>query len=228
MSRTFLAAALLALGACSGAFGERVHEAFHQAIPSGATPIVHVDNIAGSVRIETWAKPEVDVEATKYGYDAGELRSIIISLHSSGDGIFIVTTYSGGNHSGGVRYKIMVPAAASVQVGNIAGAVDVIGVGGNVSVETQAGTIYARLGRVAGGHSIDLRATTGTVELRIASNSDATVDAQSTVGGFESDFSAISEARENVVGAHAGGKLGSGSANIRLSTTTGAISLRSD
>ena len=108
-----------------------------------------------------WAKPIVNIVATKYGYDASELRSVTINVNREGDGIFVVTTYAGGNHSGGVRYRISVPAGASVQVGNIAGSVSVGGVTGNVSVETQAGTIDATLGRVDGDRSIDLRATTG-------------------------------------------------------------------
>jgi len=226
MIRAIGLGALLALYACSGSFGERVHEEFHQAVDSGATPIVHVDNIAGTVQIATWAKPVVNIAATKYGYDASELRSVTISVNREGNGIFVVTTYTGGNHSGGVRYRISVPMGASVQIGNVAGSVSVGAVTGNVSIETQAGTIEANLGRVAGDRTVDLRATTGTITLRIARESDATVNAESTVGGFSSDLAGIVQSRENVVGVRASGKLGSGTARIVLSTTTGAIALR--
>lgn len=226
MIRTIALGAVLLLCACTGSFGERVHEQFHQSIDSGPTPTVHVDNIAGTVQIAPWSKPVVNIAATKYGYDASELRSVTISVHREGEGIFVVTTYAGTNNGGGVRYRISVPAGASVQVGNVAGSVSVGPVAGNVSVETQAGTIDARLGRVDGDRSVDLRATTGTITLRIARDSNATLDAESTVGGFSSDFSGIVQSRENVVGVRAGGKIGTGSAHIRLTTTTGAISLR--
>jgi hypothetical protein len=226
MIRAIGSCALLALCACTGSFGERAHEQFHRAIDSGATPIVHVDNIAGTVAIVAWPKPVVNIVATKYGYDASELRSVTISVNRDGDGIFVVTTYAGGNHSGGVRYRISVPAGASVQVGNVAGSVSVGRVTGNVSVETQAGTIDATLGRVDGDRSVDLRATTGTVTLRIARESSATVTAESTVGSFSSDAPGIVQSQQNVVGVRAGGKLGSGSAHIQLNTTTGAIALR--
>jgi DUF4097 and DUF4098 domain-containing protein YvlB len=113
-----------------------------------------------------------------------------------------------------------------VQVGNVAGSVSVGGVTGDVSVETQAGTIDATLGRVDGNRSIDLRATTGTITLRIARESSATVNAESTVGSFSSDAPEIVQSRENVVGVRASGNLGSGTARIRLNTTTGAIALR--
>jgi hypothetical protein len=226
MIRAIGLGALLALYACSGSFGERVHEEFHQAVDSGATPIVHVDNIAGTVQVATWAKPVVNIAATKYGYDASELRSVTISVNREGNGIFVVTTYTGGNHSGGVRYRISVPMGASVQIGNVAGSVSVGAVTGNVSIETQAGTIEANLGRVAGDRTVDLRATTGTITLRIARESDATVNAESTVGGFSSDLSGIVQSSENVVGVRASGKIGSGTARIALSTTTGAIAVR--
>ncbi|MGC9993518.1 MAG: DUF4097 family beta strand repeat-containing protein [Candidatus Cybelea sp.] len=226
MIRAIGLGALLALCACSGSFGERVHEQFHQAVDSGATPIVHVDNIAGTVQIVGWTKPIVNIAATKYGYDASELRSVTISVNREGNGIFVVTTYGDGNHTGGVRYRISVPAGASVQVGNVAGAVSVGAITGNVSVETQAGTIEANLGRVDGDRAIDLRATTGAITVRIAPESSATVNAESTVGGFSSDISGIEQSHENVVGVRASGKIGSGSARIRLNTTTGAIALR--
>ena len=226
MIRAIGSCALLALCACAGSFGERVHEQFHRAIDSGATPIVHVDNIAGTVAIVAWAKPEVNIAATKYGYDASELRSVTINVNREGDGIFVVTTYAGGNHSGGVRYHISVPAGASVQVGNVAGSVSVGGVTGNVSVETQTGTIDATLGRVDGDRSIDLHATTGMVTLRIARESNATINAESTVGSFSSDAPGIVKSQENVVGVRASGKLGLGTARIQLTTTTGAIALR--
>jgi hypothetical protein len=226
MIRAIGSCALLALCACTGSFGERVHEQFHRAIDSGSTPIVHVDNIAGAVAIVAWAKPLVDIVATKYGYDTSELRSVTINVNRDGDGIFVVTTYAGGNHSGGVRYRISVPAGASVQVGNIAGSVTVGRVSGNVSVETQTGTIDATLGRVDGDRSIDLHATTGMVTLRIARESNATINAESTVGSFSSDAPGIVQSQENVVGVRASGKLGLGSARIQLNTTTGAIVLR--
>jgi DUF4097 and DUF4098 domain-containing protein YvlB len=221
-----LAGALLVLGACTGEFGDRVQEQSHQSVGVSGTPTVHVENVAGAIRIIAWNKPAVDVRATKYGYDADELRSISIAVHTESNNVFIITKYAGGTHEGGVRYAISVPANASIDAKNIAGLVEVSGVQGNVAVETQAGEITADLGTVAGNRSIDLRATTGAIRLSLARESSASVEATSTVGAFSSDFPQISQSRENVVGSKASGKIGSGSAAIRLSTTTGTISLR--
>lgn len=214
------------LAACSGALGDRMRETVHQSIQAGAAPLVSVDNIAGSVHIDGWSKSSVDVVATKYGSDAQELRSMTIDVRPEPNGVAIATRYAQATHGGGVRYRISVPADAAVRVGNVAGAVDLAGVRGDVGVSTQAGEIAADVGTVAGSRSIDLRATTGAISLAIGFGSSATVDASSTVGAFSSDVPGIAAERQNLVGAHGGGTIGLGSARIRLTTTTGAITLR--
>jgi hypothetical protein len=214
------------LQACTAAFGERARESVHRTIAAGSAPIVRVDNVAGAVRIDGWNKPIVDVQATKYGSDEGELRSIAIDVSRQADEIAIVTRYGGGVHRGGVRYRISVPSGASLRISNVAGAVDLAGVAGDIDVETQAGEITADAGIVRGSRSIDLRATTGAITLTIAPGSSARVEAQSTVGDFSSNVPGVTQERRNIVGAGGGGTIGSGSARIRLTTTTGAIALR--
>jgi DUF4097 and DUF4098 domain-containing protein YvlB len=217
---------LASIVGCTAAFGERAQEDVHQVISAGRTPVVHVNNVAGSVRIQGSSKSAIDVTATKYGYDRQELRSININVHKQGNSIFIETIYGGGVHHGGVRYRITVPADASLQISNTAGAVDIAGVGGDVLVDTQAGKISANVGRVDAYRTIDLRATTGAVTLDIAAGSSAVVTASSTVGDFSTDVPGIAKSRQNLVGVQGGGTIGSGSAHIRLATTTGAIALR--
>ncbi len=217
--------AIVALAACSGAFGERAREDFHQAIGTGAGATVHVDNVAGSVKVDAWTKSIVDVRATKYGNDAAQLRSVKIDVRNAGKDVFIKTNYEGLRH-GEVRYRLVVPAGASLDISNVAGAVDLAGVTGDVTVETQAGAITADVGRVAGNRAIDLRATTGAVDLSIAPNSDATIAASSTVGDVSSRIPGVPASRENLIGARANGAIGSGSGRVRVGTTTGAITLR--
>jgi DUF4097 and DUF4098 domain-containing protein YvlB len=221
-----LGLAALALVACTTDFGERVREQVHQTVAVGTAPIVRVDNVAGTVRIDGSARSDVDVTATKYGHDADELHSIVIDVRREPAGVSIATNYTGGRHAGGVRYRIKVPGDASVVVGNVAGTVDIAGMRGNIEVSTQAGAITVDAGDVGGARAIDLRATTGAVTLWIGPGSSARVEASSTVGDFASDVPGVSHNRENLVGARGGGTIGSGSALIRLTTTTGAIALR--
>jgi DUF4097 and DUF4098 domain-containing protein YvlB len=220
------AAAALSLGACAGVMEDRVHEDVRETVRAGPAPVVHVDNIAGEVRVEGTPGSAVEIAATKYGYDENDLKRTRIGVQVTGEGVFIETTYSGGAHRGGVRYRIGVPVGASVQVSNVAGAVEVSGVSGDVTVETQAGVIVADAGRVAGSRTIDLRATTGAISLSIKEGSSASVEAASTVGAFSSNVPGLTQNREHLVGSKASGLIGSGSATIRLETTTGAISVR--
>jgi hypothetical protein len=225
-ARVLRAVPLLALYGCIGTFGENVHETIRQTISAGAAPAVSVKNVVGTVKIDAWAKPVVDVTATKYGRDSEDLRNILIGVRKDASGISIVTDYSGATHNGGVRYRIYVPAGASLRIENVAGAVKLTGTRGDVDVETQAGSIGVDLGRVAGSRSIDLRATTGEISLWISPESSASIDASSTVGAFSTNLPGVSEMRTNVVGSHATGTIGSGSARIRLRTATGAIAVR--
>jgi hypothetical protein len=218
--------ALQALTACSGAFGDQVHEQVHQTLAAGSAPHVRVNNVAGTVRVDGTSSPFVDVTATKYGHDAQELQSIRIEVVKEDAGVSIATGYAGGMSRGGVSYRIDVPANASLEILNVAGAVDIAGVNGSVDVETQAGRIGVHAGRVIGSRVIDLRATTGAVALSVAPGSSARVEAESTVGAFASDIPGISSDRQNLVGSRGGGRIGAGSASIRLTTTTGAIVLR--
>lgn len=226
ITRSMAAGALLLplLAACGSSFS--MHEEFHQAVESGPAPVVRVENVAGEVAVEPWRRHVVDVAATKYASDLSQLRSVTIEVRRGGEGVSIVTRYFGPTHGGGVRYRISVPQDASVEIRNTAGSVSVGAVGGDVDVETQAGKVDAGLGRVGGNRRIELRATTGAVALEIARDSSATVDAESTVGSISSDFPAVAQTRENLVGSRASGRIGGGNAQIRLSTTTGAITLQ--
>ncbi len=223
--RVACAALALLLPACASSFGG-VHETVHRTVAAGASPAVRVDNVAGVVQVDAWHRSDVDVVATKYGHDAESLRDVTIDVHRDSSGVSIVTNYSGRTQNGGVRYRVHVPDDASLQIGNVAGAVKIGGVRGNIRVETQAGEITADLGKVAGDRSIDLRATTGAISLWISPESSAAVEASSTVGAFASNLPGVTQTRENLVGARASGTIGSGSARIRLATTTGAIAIR--
>jgi hypothetical protein len=219
--------AFVAATGCSADFGDRVREQVHQSVATGPAPAVRIDNVAGAIRIDGAARSGVDVVAIKYGHDANELRDITIEVRREADGgVAIATNYTGGRHAGGVRYRVAVPSGASLNVDNVAGTVDIAGVRGNVSVETQAGAISVDAGEISGRRAIDLRATTGAITLWIAPGGNARVDANSTVGAFSSDIPGIAQQRQNLVGASGSGTIGSGSALIKLSTTTGAIALR--
>lgn len=223
---TFRNASVLALTmliACG--FGTTVREQVHQTVPDAGSATVHVENTAGSIDVTGWDKPTVDVRAEKSADSIQALHDVNVTVRRGSDGIHIETTYSGAIHQGGVRYTLSVPAGAPLDVRNDAGSVTISGARGNVDARTQAGSVTADLGTIAGGRNVSLTATTGSVRLSMSRNSSAKVDARSSVGSIRSDFAGILPSRQNVVGSSASGSIGSGSARIRLSTTTGSITL---
>jgi hypothetical protein len=203
--RTAALAPALLLAAC-GYGGSEATQPFHQQVPTPPAVTVHVRNAVGTIEISTWDKAAVDVSGTKYGHDAAALRDLTVDVHHDASNVF-VSTVDKGLDRGGVRYAIVVPRGASLDVENV------------------TGTIRADLGNVSGKRAIHLRTITGAITLALAAGSSAAIVARTTVGEVSSVFPQVVSLREHVVGASAGGTLGSGSASIRLSTRTGAISL---
>lgn len=218
-----LALAAFTLTGCT--FGPQVQEQFHKTVPTTSAPHVKVSNVVGEVRVEGWSNNTVDVDATKTAESEDALKSIAIDVRAQGDDVTIETNYTGLMKRGGVRYLIHVPSAASADVDNTTGAIRIEGIDGDVTAKTQTGEIVARVGKVAGGRSVSLSATTGAVTLDMTGDSSATVTASTTVGNVSSDFPALGSSRENVVGASASGTIGSGAGKVTLDTVTGAIEI---
>ncbi|HZZ00054.1 MAG TPA: DUF4097 family beta strand repeat-containing protein [Candidatus Baltobacteraceae bacterium] len=222
MTRLLAVASLFALCACTGS---QVREQVHKSVSTGAAPAVRIDNAVGEIRVTGSQKHTIDVEAVKTGMSVEAVRNIDIDVQAIGNAVTIATKYHGfGN--GGVSYTISVPAGASLDVTNATGEIRIEGIDGDVKAVTQTGSVQANVGRVSARRSIDLTATTGSIKLQIGPQSDARVEARSNIGDVSSDFSSIQSSRQNVVGASASGSIGSGTATIRLTTTTGSIALR--
>jgi Putative adhesin len=217
-----LAVFLIALAACSGT---QVREPFHRSVSTGAAPSVRIDNSVGEIRVTGWQKHSIEIDALKSGMSVDAVRNIDIDVQSQGNTVTIATKYR-SFASGGVRYTISLPAGSSLDVNNTTGAIHIDGVDGDVKAGTQTGQVDASVGRVSGRRAIELTATTGSVRLDIDENSDARVDASTTVGDVTSDFPSIGSSRQNVVGASASGTIGRGTATIHLTTTTGSVALR--
>jgi len=229
--RWMLALALTGLSGCMGHFADstRVREPFQQSVAVTGTPTIQLDNIAGKVRISGWSKPTVEIGGEKTGPDQEAVRNINVDVHTNGSTVYVSTHYGDASHgihfsSGGVNYTIHAPVGSNLKITNVAGTVNVDDIDGSVAADTQAGTIDASLPRFDGKHPVTLNVTTGSISLRIPKNSNAMVQAKSTVGSFTSDFG-INSSRQNV-GVVANGTIGTGGAPLKLTTTTGSIALK--
>jgi Putative adhesin len=220
---------ILALSGCAGVrFSEsRVHESFDKTVPSAGVTMLHLKNVAGTIRIEAWNKPQIQIHARKSAPSIDALNALHVEVQEANGVVNVITRYDPGFgvSRGGVEYALMVPGSLNLQVENTAGTMTLAGLTANVSASTRAGTIEATMARVGGNQNIELKTTTGTIELRIPKDSNATVTAQSTVGSMDSDFPGVTSHMQHLIGAGGGGKIGNGSATITLKTTTGSIDL---
>lgn len=218
---------LLVLSGCfNGSLENRYAASEHHTISAAGATTLHVENVAGRVRIEAANGRDVDVEAMKRASSPDGLKSIHIAVTKSGDTVSIVSSTTGDLVvNPNIDLTIKAPSSLALDVSNTAGTARITGFVRDVRVHAQAGTIDVEMAKLGDGQQIDLVGTVGTVSLTVPRHSDATVAAHSTVGSFRSDFSSLRSVRENVVGESGGGTIGSGSAKVTLSATTGSIDI---
>lgn len=222
-----LVCGLLALGGCfNGSLERRYAAGEHKNVSAVGATTLHVENVAGHVRIEATNGRDVDVAVMKRASSPEGLKNIHIAVTKSGDTVSIISSTTGELVvNSNIDLTIKAPSSLALDVSNTAGAARIIGFTRDVRVHSQAGTIDVELAKLGDGQQVDLVGTVGTVALTIPRRSDATIAAHSTVGSFHSDFPSLSSARENVVGESGGGTIGNGSAKVTLSATTGSIDI---
>jgi len=189
-----------------------------------------------------------DSEAAKKAMD--ELR---IEPAVTADGVKINTIYphkneggifdwlAGTNVSMSVQYEVTVPHATSLNLDNTNGAIEISDVrgshrvsttnghielarcGGDVDAETTNGAIRAELAEVNPGKSIRLETTNGRITVAVPKSVAARVDASTTNGGITTDLPVTTtEAGHHTL---RGTINGGGSAELRLRTTNGSITI---
>lgn len=220
------------------------------AISSGGT--VSLENVNGDVKIATWDKNEVKVEAVKSADSKEALDELKIEVDASGDRVSINTLYPEsedghrGNHES-VDYVLTVPGNVNLdRIKTVNGKIEISGVGGDASVSTVNGEIKAEglkgscelktvngnleadLSALSPGHEVEMKSVNGTVTIHLPDKADANIKASTTVGGISNDFGfeTSRDAKEHSwvkVGDNLRGKLGNGGAKITLETVNGNI-----
>lgn len=203
--------------------GDNVHERLTRSMPAAGVTTLDVRNVSGSITIVRAKNGTISIDARKRGANLESLRRTAVDNTRTGGTVTVKTTYdkTGGgwfwpHHNGAsVDYRISVPAAPSLRVENVSGAVSIAGAQADVHVTDVSGTIDATLGRLSGKRDVSLQAVSGAVHATIARHSDVRIKA-STVSGGISQFAAgdVHDAR-----------LGSGTASLNLSTISGAITV---
>jgi len=231
-------------------------EEFHQTYPLVAGGRVSLSNINGGVRVAAWDRNEVRVDAVKRARKPERLREAEIKVEAGPASVRIETNYPEyrNNNPGRrwerddqpatVEYTLTVPRSAVIEdFSLINGGLELEGLAGPVKANSINGRVAARalsgpvqlsvingalevsLDRLAEGQSVALSSVNGPVSLTLPSDASAHVRASTVHGSIRNDFNLPVRVGE-YVGRDLEGRLGEGSARVRLSNVNGQISLR--
>jgi DUF4097 and DUF4098 domain-containing protein YvlB len=108
----------------------------------------------------------------------------------------------------------------------VSGDVRVKNVSGSVSASAVSGDVEVAVDRLEGGDDMKFSSVSGDVSVHLPSSLDADVDMSSFSGSIKTDFPI--EVRTEKYGSRssARGKLGEGSARLKMSSVSGDLSLR--
>ena len=242
----------LALGAHASDHRGALTEEFHQTYALTANGRVELDNINGDVRISSWDRNEVKVDAVKYADTKERLEEAKIEIDARNDSISIRTRYpehdkgwNWGSHynPASVEYTLTVPRTARLdEIKLINGSLNLTGVNGEVNASCINGRLEAHnlagrahLSTINGrleakfdqldGHSVELSSVNGSVELTISSDSKAELEASTVSGGISNDFG-LHVNHHQFVGHDLRGQLGTGGTHIKLEDVNGRIEIR--
>lgn len=220
-------------------------EEFSQSYTLSAHGRISLENLNGDVRINTWDRDEVKVEAVKRAARPERLGDARIVVDGDEQSLSIRTQYAGeAEDPAFVEYRITVPRQArlsDVKVTNgglsifgLAGDVRASAINGNIHAEqlegeadlsTVNGHLEAGFHRLTGARAISLSSVNGPITLSLPADAKASVNARNLAGGIQSNFGAVP------VSAAAGGHRlrttlkGGGRTHIHLHNVNGGISI---
>ncbi|MBK9154263.1 MAG: DUF4097 family beta strand repeat protein [Chloracidobacterium sp.] len=228
-----------------------VQERMQQTYPLSANGRVSVSNVNGSITVEAWDRNEVQLEATKSAESKEALDRVEIKIDSRADSFSVKTDYEtwrrdqGWKNMGNIKveFRLSVPRTAildeietvngSVNVSNFTRSTKVSAVNGDVTatdlrgaanLSTVNGAVKADFSSLEPGSKISLNTVNGSAELRIPSDANATIKADSLNGNITNDFG-LSVRKGRFVGRDMHGRVGTGDVQIRLGSVNGPLSV---
>lgn len=228
---------------------------FRTIVPLEEGMLVEVTVPNGTIDVEAWDRPQLELEATKRvkaGTDekAEEIgRDIEIEVRESADGVTIVITspWEREEHASiNVSFLLRVPSSTDLVIettnGNIAvrevsgrhdlaavnGSLLLVDVGGDVEAAAINGSITAMFDYVDLSHEdITLETVNGSITVSLTVRASVTIDATAANGEIVSDYDLIDEEREELHGyAQLRGHLGAGEGSLELTVMNGSIRIK--
>ncbi len=210
--------------------------------PLAAGGTFRLRNVNGGVRLSTWDKAEVQIDAEKKASSDEALKRIEIRV-SDGRDYVDVSTHTPHGYFGGhmVEYEVRVPrdvrveietvngridlsgALADARAKTVNGSVEVVGVRGEVQAEAVNGRIDVESSAAAATDRYRLATTNGSVELRLPRAVSGSFEASAVNGTISTDLPLRVEGRFGPK--HLSGQVGSGGGRYELHTVNGTVSI---
>jgi len=225
---------LLAAGAQAS-----VREHFEQTVAFNPGGVFSIENQNGSIEIEVGNESSVRIDAEKEAKTEEGLRELEIVVEGSGDRVSVRTVQHSRRGSGGVSYRIVLPAEAQVMVSTANGEVSVTGIhgrvqaesvngalriediAGEIEAETTNGSIRASYRTVEGGRH-RFETTNGEVRVYLPADAGGDIEAETVNGSIEVDFPMnLTRTSRH----HVRGSFGSGSSSFEVSTVNGSVTV---
>ena len=233
--------------------GAELTQEFHQTYRLASGGRVSLENINGGVRISTWDRNEVKVDAVKHARSQQRLDEAKIQVDAGDNYVSIRTEYPDHNQTfrrdddwdnpASVEYTLTMPADAnldSIQLVN--GSLDVQDVAGDVRAECINGRLTAsglrgrvKLSTINGEletrmealpkSAVELSSVNGGLSLVVPSDAKAELEASTVHGGIENDFG-LRVNNHRFIGHDLRGELGGGGTRVRLSNVNGRIAIK--
>jgi hypothetical protein len=233
-------ALLLAMASAVPCFA--ISKEFNQTYPLQPGGSFELQNVNGTVDVQSWDRDEVEVRAVKTAKQKeSDLELVSIEVDAKRDSVSVTTRYP--QNEGvevAVEYIVHVPHCAHVEhLGTVNGTLRVAGVeaiedlrtvngnievyegGGSVHAHTTNGNVHLELLRVQDKNGAVAETTNGSLLLAVPADTQADLEARCLNGNFSSELPLALESTQRPRETH--GKLGKGGVPIRLHTVNGAI-----
>ncbi|MGD2295270.1 MAG: DUF4097 family beta strand repeat-containing protein [Candidatus Aminicenantes bacterium] len=203
---------------------EKYEEKFEKTLSIVRDGKVIVGNVSGDIKVETWNKAQVQIDALKISRAATTARAkenveqVNITISEENSTVRIKTEYPKGPNKGlnvSVDYMLKIPVEAAINANTISGDVTCSGIGGALKASSKSGDIIvagAKDGAVCSTISGDVEVENidGDVDLHTVSGD---VLADSVKGSVEADTVSGSVVLTNITMAD----------QVEASTTSGSV-----
>jgi hypothetical protein len=219
-----------------------ISKEFNHTYPLQPGGSFELQNVNGTVDVQSWDRDEVEVRAVKTAkHKESDLDLVSIDVDAKPGAVSVTTRYP--QNEGvevAVEYVVHVPHCAHVEhLGTVNGTLRIAGVeavedlrtvngnievyegGGSVRAHTTNGNVHLELLHVQDKNGAVAETTNGSLLLAVPADTQADLEALCLNGSFFSELPLALESTEHPRETH--GKLGKGGASIRLHTINGGI-----